>query len=112
MAVHIYSDYTQQFYDSIEDATKAEAALAQEQKNKQLAAEQKAAAEKAQKEKEAAERKAAAAKVEEARKAMVAAQTEYRKLLEDFVKKYKSYHYTTTSIQDIPTLFNFISDWL
>ena len=70
-------------------------------------AEEKAAAEaKAKKEQEAAERKAAAAELEEARKVMVAAQKHYSELLEAFIGKYKSYHYTTNSIEDIPTLFN------
>ena len=63
-------------------------------------------AEKEKKEKMAAERKTRAAEVEEARKAMVAAQHKYKEVLEAFVRDYKSYHFSTTDVKDVPTLFD------
>lgn len=76
-----YSDITKKFYDTQDECVKAEAE-----------AKQKADKEKYEKEKAVAERKARAQEVEDARKAMVAAQSKYRELLEAFIKTYGSYH--------------------
>ena len=62
---------------------------------------------KEQKEKALAERKVAAEKVEVARKAYVEAQKAYRTELEGFCKKYGTYHYSTNSADEVPSLF----DW-
>ena len=62
-------------------------------------------AEKAEREKKDAERKAMAQKVEAAHKEMVAAQHKYREELDAFIRKYKTYHFTSTSADDFPTLF-------
>ena len=58
------------------------------------------------------ERKAMAAEVEEARKVMTAAQHTYYEKLDAFIKKYKSYHYTSTDVNDIPTLFDFFDKFI
>ena len=105
MAIRIYSDKTQKFYNSVEEANKAEFEAKEAENREKIRKERAEAEAKAQKEKEAAERKAAAAELDEARKEMVAAQKHYAELLDNFIKKYKSYHYTTNSIADIPTLF-------
>lgn len=90
-----YSDVTKKFYDTSNACIKAEEdALTAQAKEKQ------------EKEKLAAERKNRAAEVEEARKNMVAAQNKYKEVLEAFVKKYGSYHYSTTDAKDVPTLFD------
>ena len=93
-----YSDVTKRFYDTSDACIKAEEeALTVQAKEKQ------------EKEKLAAERKNRAAEVEEARKKMVAAQNEYKEKLTSFIKDYKSYHYSSTDVNDIPTLFNFFN---
>ena len=112
MAIKIYSDRTQKFYNSVEEANKAELEATKVEAEKKALAERKAAEVKAQKEKEAAERKAMAAEVEEARKAMVAAQKAYKEAIEAFTKKYGSYHYTSHSVDDIPTLFDILNPFL
>ena len=83
-----YSELTKQLYDNEKACKEAELAL-QEKQN----------AEKVKKEKELAERKAAAEKVEVARKNMVTAQKEYKKVLSDFCAKYGTYH-TSLSTKD------------
>lgn len=95
-----YSDVTKKFYDTAKECTKAEEEVIMMQ-----------AKEKEEKEKLAAERKNRAAEVEEARKKMVAAQNEYKEKLEAFIRDYKSYHYSSTNANEIPTLFNFFN-WL
>ena len=105
MAIKIYSDKTQKFYNSIDEANRAEFAAKEEENRQKILAERRAAEEKEKKEKAAAERKELAAKVEEARKAMVAAQQTYRDTISEFVKKYGSYHWTSNSVDDIPKLF-------
>ena len=87
MAIKIYSDKTQKFYNSVEEANHAEFEL---------------------KEKALAERKTAAEKVETARKAYIEAQKAYRTELENFCKQYGTYHYSTNNADEIPSLF----DWL
>lgn len=105
-----YSTVTNKFYDTENECCVAEA-KEQERLSREKAEKEKALAEKkAKEEKVAAERKARAAEVEEARKAMTAAQRKYRDLIEAFTKDYGSYHYTSSSVNEIPTLFS-LFDW-
>jgi len=90
-----WNEYEQKFYDNANDCLAAE--------RKHLAEQEK---EKYEKERKAAERKAAAEKVEAARKVMTEAQSAYKKELETFCQKYGTYHYSTSNVKDIPTLFN------
>lgn len=111
MAIKIFSDKTQKFYNSVEEANKAEFELKEAENREKILAERKAAEAKAQKEKEAAERKMMAAEVDEAYKAMTAAQNAYKTKLEAFVKKYGSYH-TSLTTKDIPSLFDIFNPFL
>lgn len=106
MAIKFYSETTGKYYNSLEEANNAELEATKAEAEKKALAERKAAEAKAQKEKDAAERKAMAAEVEEARKAMVAAQKAYRDKIDAFVKKYHSYHFSTTNADEVPTLFD------
>lgn len=58
------------------------------------------------KEKLVAERKARACEVEEARKNLEKAYEDYRNLLNNFLRDYKTYHYSTSEIKNIPTIFD------
>lgn len=107
MAVKYYSERTGKFFDTVEACEKAEFEAKEAENREKILKERELALAKENKEKEAAERKAKAAEVEAARKAMVEAQKVYRDKLDEFVKRYHSYHYTTTNVDDIPTLFNF-----
>lgn len=107
MAIRIYSDKTQKFYSSIEEANRAEFELKEKENLEKIKKERELALAKEQKEKALAERKAAAEKVEVARKAYVEAQKAYRTELEGFCKKYGTYHYSTNSADEVPSLF----DW-
>lgn len=111
MAVKIYSDRTNQFYDSIEAANKAEFALKEKENLEKIRKEREAVAAKEKKEKETAERKAMAAEVEAARQDMIKAQKSYRDKLEAFCKRWGAYHLTLDKAEDFPTLFDFFS-WL
>jgi peptidoglycan hydrolase CwlO-like protein len=100
-----YGERTNKLYETEQECLKAEFAAKEEENRQKILAERRAAEEKEKKEKAAAERKELAAKVEEARKAMVAAQKTYRDTISEFVKKYGSYHWTSNSVDDIPKLF-------
>lgn len=93
-----YSTELNKLFDSQEEAEKAES----------LAIEAKKKAEE-EKEKLQLERKANAQKVEEARKEMIAAQKKYEEEIRNFINLYGSYHYSTTSLDDMPRLFDL--DW-
>lgn len=88
------SEVTGKSYKTADECVKAEEAALNAQARK-----------KAEEDKKNAERKAAAERVEAARKAYVDAQHKYRKELEDFCGKYKTYH-TSLSRDEIPTLFD------
>lgn len=90
------SEITGKTYNTEKECLEAEFKIKEEQ-NK----------EKIRKERLAEQRKDRAAEVDAARKAMIEAQSKYKAVLENFIKDYKSYHYTSTDINDIPTLF----DW-
>lgn len=93
------SELTKKDYATADECIKAEEEYLNEQAKKKEAEARKAN-----------ERKIAADKVEEARKKYVDAQHAYRKELEDFCAKYKTYH-RSLSGDEIPTLFDFFS-WL
>lgn len=102
MKVKYYSEVTKQEYDSEKACLDAEYAAkkAADERQKALAAEQ------AKKNQLAEERKARAAEVEAARKELVKAQKAYREKLEGFCRTYGTYHWSSNSPDDIPTLFN------
>ena len=110
MAIKIYSDKTQKFYNTVEEANRAEFELKEKENREKIQRERELALAKEKKEKEVAERKAAAEVVETARKAYIEAQKAYRKALEDFCDKYGTYHYSTNGADDIPSLFDFIGN--
>ena len=106
MAIKIYSDRTNHFYNTVEEANKAEFELKEKENLEKIKKERELALAKEKKEKELAERKALATEVDEARKAYLAAQKAYRAKLEDFCKKYGTYHYTVENGDEIPSLFD------
>ncbi len=108
--VKIYSDKTNRFYNTVEEANRAEFELKEKENLEKIKKERELALAKEKKEKAAAERKAAAEDVEAARKQYVEAQKAYRKALEDFCGKYGTYHYSTKGAEDIPSLFDFFGD--
>lgn len=91
-----YSEKTQKLYDSEDACVQAETKLQKQQD-----------AAKAEQAKKDAARKEAAAKVEAARQAMVEAQKNYRKELDEFCKQYKTYHYSIKSDDELPHFW----DW-
>lgn len=107
MAIKVYSDRTNKFYNTVEEANRAEFELKEKENLEKIKKEREVALAKEKKEKALAERKEAAGKVDNARKAYLEAQKQYRKVLEEFCGKYGTYHYSTTSADDIPSLF----DW-
>lgn len=111
MAVKIYSDKTNRFYDSVEAANKAEFELKEQENREKIRKEREALAAKEKKEKEVAERKAMAAEVEETRQAMIKAQKAYKDKLEAFCKRFGAYHLSLNHAEDFPTLFDFFT-WL
>lgn len=103
MAIRVYSDKTQQFYNTVEEANRAEFELKEQENREKIRKEREAAEAKAKKEKEVAERKVAADKVEAAHKAMVEAQKVYRDELNKFIETYGSFHMTWNS-NDVKSL--------
>ena len=106
MAIKIYSDKTNKFYNSVDEANRAEFELKEKENLAKIQKERELALAKEKKEKALAERKAAAEKVDAARKAYGAAQKAYREELESFCKKYGTYHYSTNGKDDVPTLYD------
>lgn len=104
--IKIYSDKTNKFYNSVEEANQAEFELKEKENLAKIEKERKEREAKAQKEKDAAERKAMAEEVEKARKAMVEAQKAYKDKLGAFVDKYHTYHFSTSDPSEVPTLFD------
>ena len=110
MAIKIYSDKTNRFYNSVEEANRAEFELKEKENLEKIKKEREAELAKVEKEKKLAERKAAAEKVETARKAYYEAQKAYRKELEGFCEKYGTYHYSTDNADEIPNLFDWVGN--
>ena len=106
MAIKYYSERTKQFFDTVEACEDAELKAKEQENRERILKERKEREEKELQEKKTAARKADALKVEAARKEMVTAQKKYRDELADFCKTYGSYHYTSSSVDDIPTLFS------
>ena len=106
MALKYYSDRTNKFYNTAEEANRAEFELKEKENLEKIKKERELALAKEQKEKAIAERKAAAEKVETARKAFNEARKAYHAELERFCKKYGTYHYTTDGKDDVPSLFD------
>ena len=97
-----YSDKTMKVYNTVDELTKAEFQLKEEENRQKILKEREEA-----KKKELAEaRKTRAAEVETAFKTMVDAQKAYKKALQAFIDDYGSYHYTTTTADNIPSLFD------
>lgn len=96
-----YSQITRKMYDTPEDCKKAEDEAQALELKKKLETEQKAA-----------DRKAAADRVEKARKAMIEAQKAYKKELNDFMSKYKSYHFSSSKLEDVPFMFDDLLDYI
>ena len=93
--MYYVNEYTNEKYDNANDCLAAEREYKAKQEKEEY-----------EKKRQAAERKAAADKVEAARVAMNEAQSNYKKEMEAFCSKYGSYHLSSKSIDDIPTLFN------
>lgn len=110
MALKYYSDRTNKFYNSAEEANRAEFELKEQENREKIQKEREAALAKEKKEKALAERKAAAEKVDAARKAMTEAQKAYREELENFIDKYGTYHYSTSNPDEIPNLFDWVGN--
>lgn len=106
MAIKIYSDKTNKFYNSVEEANHAEFELKEKENLEKIKKERELALAKEKKEKAMAERKAAAEKVEAARKAFNEARKAYHDELSGFCQKYGTYHYTTNGEDDVPSLFD------
>jgi hypothetical protein len=104
--IKIYSDKTGKFYNTVDEANRAEFELKEKENLAKIQKEKEERELREKKEKEAAERKAAAEKVEAARQEMVKAQKVYQEALNAFVEKYHTYHFSTSDPTDIPTLFD------
>ena len=104
-----YSEVTKSFYDTEKACLEAEFKVKEEQNREKIRRERAEREAKEKQEKLVATRKARAAEVEEARKAMTAAQSKYREVLEAFCKDYGTYHTSLTgedAKKIIPTLFD------
>ena len=106
MAIRVYSDKTKQFYDTVEEANRAEFELKEKENREKIQKEREMELAKKKKEKELAERKEMAEAVETARKAMIEAQKAYKEKLDAFIEKYHTYHFSTSNPDEIPTLFD------
>lgn len=110
MAVRYYSDRLNRFFDTMEEANRAEFESKEKENLAKIQQEREARELKEKKEKDAAERKALAEKVDIARKAMVKAQSDYQAVLSEFVNKYHTYHYSTDNANEVPLLFSIFND--
>lgn len=106
MALKYYSDRTNKFYNTVEEANHAEFELKEKENRDRILKERQEREAKEKKEKALTERKAAATEVDAARKAYLEAQKVYREKLEGFCKKYGTYHYTVENGDEIPSLFD------
>ena len=102
----IYSEVLNKFYESVDECEEAEKKFEEEQEAK-----------KAEKKKKDEERAARAKEVEDAFKALKAAQKHYDDVLTQFLKDYKVYHYSGNSLSDFPSAlslldpFNWVKKW-
>ena len=112
--IKIFSDKTGKFYDTVDEANRAEFELKEKENLAKIEKERKERELKEKKDKEAAERKVAAEKVEAARKNMIAAQKAYKEELDKFIKTYGTYHFSSNNVEDFPHLFdvlNYAFNW-
>lgn len=91
----IISEITKRQYDSVEECLKAEEDYRQLIEKKEIEAK-----------KLAETRKARAAEVEAALEEVKKAQDNYNKLLGAFLKDFKTYHYSGSTMRDFPSVFN------
>lgn len=106
--IKFYSDKTHKYYSTVEEANKAEFELKEKENRDRILKEREEREKKERAEKLATERKTKAAEVEEARKAMIAAQHKYYEVLEAFTKRFGPFHLSLTgedAKRAIPTLF-------
>lgn len=103
-----YSDMTKKLYDTEEALVVAEKEMAAEEARKEEEARKAKEAE----EKKKSERKTRADEIEKAYQEMTAAQKKYKDLVSAFVRDYKTYHYSTSSADGLPTLFRSLFDIL
>ena len=92
-----YSEVLNKTFDSEKECLSAELKAKQEKEAKERAEAEKRNA-----------RAADAKVVEEARKNMVQAQENYENVLNQFIQKYGSYHFSVDSDKDLPRLFESI----
>lgn len=109
--IKIFSDKTGKFYNSVDEANRAEFELKEKENLARIEKERKERELKEKKEQEAAERKEAAEKVEAARKAYLEAQKAYKAELDKFIKTYGSFHMSWSandmkSIEDLLSTFS------
>lgn len=109
MAIKYFSDKTQKYYNSIEEANEAEFKAKEQENRERVQRERDERIRKEEQAKAAAERKEMAEKVDAARKEMVAAQKKYNEALSAFIDKYHTYHFSSSSIEDIPVLFDVLN---
>ena len=103
-----YSELTQKVYDTEKDCAKAEKEFKEAQAAKLRAEEEKRLVEKKKQEERAADAKVVEQKFEE----MFRVQKECREVVDAFVKKHGSYHFSTNSTEKIPYLFGTLFDFL
>ena len=110
MAIKVYSDRTNKFYNSVEEANRAEFELKEKENLEKIQKEREAALAKQKKEQAIAERKAAAEKVDAVRQEYLKAQKAYHEELSKFCQKYGTYHYSTKNADEVPSLFDFLEN--
>ena len=107
-----YSEKLNKLFDTPDALNQAEFKAKEAENLARAESERKERLAKEKKEKEAAERKELAEKVEAARKDMVAAQKAYNTVLQEFIDKYHTYHFSTNKVDDIPSLFGLFENFL
>ena len=104
-----WSEKLQKLYDIAEACQKAEFEAKEKENRDRILKEREAREKKEKQEKLAVERKTKAAEVEEARKAMVAAQRKYKEVLSAFNEQFGPFHLSLTgeNVKEVfPTLFD------
>lgn len=101
-----YGEKTKRLYDTERECMDAEFKAKEQENLEKIQKEKALREEKEKKEALAAERKAMAEKVETARKAYLEAQKAYRTELEEFCKRWGTYHYTVKDTDEVPSLFD------
>ena len=110
-----WSEVTKSFYDTEKACLEAEFKVKEKENREKILRERAEREAKEKQEKLATERKARAAEVEEARKAMIAAQKKYQEVLVAFVLDYKSYHLSLNGEDAknvMPNLFDIFNPFL